>query len=114
MDRFEKSRPNVVLIEDRASGTQLIQDLRPQLGYRLKPYAPLPQMDKTTRLHAQTALFEGGKVLLPRVAPWLTEYLRELTSFPGTKYDDQVDSTTQALDHMSAKKSLDVWAKLGA
>ena len=108
VDRFEKSRPNVVLIEDRASGTQLIQDLRPQLGYRLKPYAPLPQMDKTTRLHAQTALFEGGKVLLPRVAPWLTEYLRELTSFPGTKYDDQVDSTTQALDHMNSKKSRDV------
>ena len=113
VDRFEKSRPNVVLIEDRASGTQLIQDLRPHLGHRIKPYAPTAQMDKTMRLHAQTALFEGGKVLLPRSAPWLTDYLRELTSFPGTKYDDQVDSTTQALDHMTSNKTQDVWAKLG-
>ena len=28
------------------------------------------------------------------------EYVVELVGFPGTKYDDQVDSTIQALDHM--------------
>jgi hypothetical protein len=31
---------------------------------------------------------------------WLDDYIVELIGFPGTKYDDQVDSTTQALDHM--------------
>ena len=30
----------------------------------------------------------------------IVEYVVELVGFPGTKYDDQVDSTTQALDHM--------------
>jgi predicted phage terminase large subunit-like protein len=65
------------------------------------------------RLHAQTAEFESGHVLLPRSAPWLSEYVRELTSFPGSKHDDQVDSTTQALEHMKMSRDLAVWAILG-
>jgi len=36
-------------------------------------------------------------VFLPKDAPWLLEYVTELTSFPKAKYDDQVDSTSQAL-----------------
>jgi hypothetical protein len=35
---------------------------------------------------------------VPREAPWLAEYLHELSTFPNSKYDDQVDSTSQALD----------------
>ncbi len=57
------------------------------------------------RLHAQTAVFENGRVLLPRRASWLTEYVNELTSFPGSRHDDQVDSTTQALDHLQANNN---------
>jgi predicted phage terminase large subunit-like protein len=53
------------------------------------------------RLYAQTAKFENGLVLLPSSASWLADYIGELTSFPGGKFDDQVDSTSQALDHMS-------------
>jgi predicted phage terminase large subunit-like protein len=53
-------------------------------------------------------------VLFPRSAPWLSEYVRELTSFPNSKYDDQVDSTTQALENMKASRELEVWARLGA
>jgi phage terminase large subunit-like protein len=33
-------------------------------------------------------------------APWLGEYVVELVGFPGTKHDDQVDSTTQALHYL--------------
>jgi predicted phage terminase large subunit-like protein len=65
------------------------------------------------RLYAQSAEFENGKVLLPRSAPWLDEYVRELTSFPGSKFDDQVDSTTQALEHLKANRSYEIWARLG-
>jgi hypothetical protein len=53
---------------------------------------------------AQTALFENGRVRLPSRASWLLDYVNELTSFPGSRYDDQVDSTTQALDHLHTKK----------
>ena len=113
LEQIEKHKPRNVLIEDRASGTQLIQDLRLEAGLRIKPYDPPPQTDKIMRLHAQTAHFEAGKVLLPSKAVWLDEYVRELTSFPGVKFDDQVDSTTQALDHLHRYRSLDIWARLG-
>jgi predicted phage terminase large subunit-like protein len=65
------------------------------------------------RLHAQTAVFENGFVLLPRTADWLPDYVKEITSFPGSRYDDQVDSTTQALDYLrSTIGSLEVWIRL--
>jgi predicted phage terminase large subunit-like protein len=113
IEQFTKHKPHVVLIEDRASGTQLIQDLKYELVSRIRPYGPPPQTDKIMRLHAQTAHFEAGKVLLPSTAPWLDEYVRELTSFPGAKHDDQVDSTTQALDYMSqGSGGMEVWKKL--
>jgi len=103
---------DVVLIEDKASGTQLIQDLRADGMFTVKPYVPLPGSDKTLRLYAQTAEFESGRVLLPRAVPWFSEYVRELTTFPGGKYDDQVDSTTQALSHLKNNRSILTWAKL--
>jgi predicted phage terminase large subunit-like protein len=103
---------DIILIEDKASGTQLIQDLQKEGVYGIRAYEPLPGSDKTLRLYAQTAEFESGRVLLPRSAPWLDEYTRELTTFPGTKYDDQVDSTTQALDHLKTTSNLDVWERL--
>jgi hypothetical protein len=34
---------------------------------------------------------------MPREAHWLADYLHELTVFPNGRYDDQVDSTSQAL-----------------
>jgi len=65
------------------------------------------------RLFAQSHHFESGKVLLPSFALWLREFIRELTSFPGSKHDDQVDSTTQALPYMAPNTSSEIWAKLG-
>jgi DNA-directed RNA polymerase specialized sigma24 family protein len=50
------------------------------------------------RLYAQTGTIENGFVYVPREAPWLADYLHELSTFPNAKYDDQVDSTSQALD----------------
>ena len=50
------------------------------------------------RMHAQTAMIENGFVSIPQNAPWLAEYLHEMTVFPNGKHDDQVDSTAQFLD----------------
>lgn len=85
---------NVILIEDKASGTQLIQELR-QVNYRVKGVKP--EGEKIMRMVAQTPAIEAGRVLLPKQAAWLAEYVHELTTFPKAKYDDQVDSTAQAL-----------------
>jgi predicted phage terminase large subunit-like protein len=103
-----------ILIEDRASGTQLIQDLETQGLMGVIAYGPPAGTDKLMRLHAQTALFENGNVLLPRQKPWLHDYINEITGFPGTKFDDQVDSTTQALDHIKNNDVLEVWRRLAA
>jgi predicted phage terminase large subunit-like protein len=111
-ERARQHGVDIVLIEDKSSGTQLIQDLEVEGMYGVKPYEPLRGNDKVLRLYAQTAEFESGRVLLPRSAPWLDEYVREITGFPGSKYDDQVDSTTQALDHLKSNRSSLVWAKL--
>src|SRR5438270_1758192 len=101
-----------VLIEDKASGTQLIADLKYEGLLFVTPYDPPPSTDKLMRLHAQTAVFENGHVFLPRSASWLQDYIQELTSFPGSKYDDQVDSTTQALDQLKTHRDVAIWLKL--
>src|SRR6516225_1679669 len=71
---------DVVLIEDKASGTQLIQELVAEGLHAVTRYQP--QSDKIMRMHAQTAMIENGFVHLPKEAAWLAQYLHELTSFP--------------------------------
>jgi predicted phage terminase large subunit-like protein len=85
-----------VLIEDKASGTQLIQELIADGCHRVTRYQP--ECEKVMRLHAQTAMIENGFVHIPESASWLAEYLHEMTVFPNGKHDDQVDSTAQFLD----------------
>jgi predicted phage terminase large subunit-like protein len=87
---------SVVLIEDKASGTQLIQDLIAEGCHDVTRYQPTDE--KTMRMHAQTAVIENGFVHLPETAPWLAKYLHELAVFPNGKHDDQADSTAQFLD----------------
>jgi predicted phage terminase large subunit-like protein len=88
-------RPEVILVEDKASGTQLIQDLIEAGLSGVTRYKP--EGDKIMRLHAQTATIENGFVHLPEEAHWLADYISELTMFPAGLHDDQVDSTAQAL-----------------
>ena len=95
-EQCEAFAASVVLIEDKASGTQLIQELIDYGLHAVTPYQP--QSDKVMRMHAQTAMIENGFVHLPKEAAWLPEYLHELTAFPKGKHDDQVDLTAQMLD----------------
>ena len=85
-----------VLIEDKASGTQLIQELIADGCHGVTRYQP--DCEKIMRLHAQTAMIENGFVHIPETSPWLAEYLHEISLFPKGKHDDQVDSTAQFLD----------------
>jgi predicted phage terminase large subunit-like protein len=102
----------VILIEDSASGIQLIQDLKADIFYGAT--AVKAEGDKVIRLRGQTPMIESGFVHLPREAHWLEAYLHELTTFPNGKYDDQADSTAQALAWINnSGSSLAVWAKLG-
>jgi predicted phage terminase large subunit-like protein len=92
----EPFRPPTILIEDQASGTPLIQELVKEGMHSIKKYKST--MDKVMRMNSVTSTIEDGFVFIPETASWLAEYLHELTTFPNGKYDDQVDSTSQALD----------------
>ena len=114
LNQQRKFGTGTIIIEDKASGTQLIQDLRGDGIINVHGIEHIPGMDKIMRLHSTTSLFENGGVLLPKNAPWLNDYVGELTGFPGTKFDDQVDSTTQALEYLQGPaRSLQTWIRFG-
>ena len=99
LELFTKFNPDKVLIEDKGSGSSLLQELRLDHSiWCLDAYSPKQTSDKLMRLEAQAIKYEGGMVYLPKEAPWLAEYVKEITSFPGSKFDDQVDSISQVLD----------------
>ena len=85
-----------IVIEDKASGTQLIQDLRDDGVHGATGYAT--PGDKIMRAHSVSSTIENGFVHVPAQADWIPEYLHEMAAFPRGKYDDQVDATSQALD----------------
>jgi predicted phage terminase large subunit-like protein len=91
----KKYRPKAVLIEDKGSGTSLIQELRWESS--LRPISIRPTADKVTRLSIQSAKIEAGQVHLPERAAWLGEFQAEVKQFPLGKHDDQVDSMSQFL-----------------
>ena len=93
----------VVLIEDMASGTQLIQDLIADGIHSIQRYKPRPGQDKIMRMHTCCSTIENGCVYLPERAEWLLAYKQELRAFPKSKHDDQVDSTSQALDWLKRR-----------
>lgn len=89
---------DTVIIEDRGTGTSLLQEFDGtefEDRHCLVAYEPLE--DKVTRMHAQTAVIEAGHVYLPAAADWLEALRAELLQFPNGRNDDQVDSISQFL-----------------
>jgi predicted phage terminase large subunit-like protein len=82
-----------LLIEDSPISKGLIQSLE-ESSINVTKYAP--ETDKLSRLIAQSDLFKGGSVRLPKSAPWLEDFTAELLAFPG-RHDDQVDALAQGL-----------------
>jgi predicted phage terminase large subunit-like protein len=98
-------KPRSIVIEDKGSGTSLIQQLRSEHNGIAYPTAFVPKDDKITRLHAASARIEAGHVWLPERAAWLGDLQAELTAFPQGRNDDQVDSISQFLAWFNARAS---------
>jgi predicted phage terminase large subunit-like protein len=92
----QRFQPSTILVEDKSSGIQLIQELAQAGIYGVKPCKP--SGDKVVRLHLHTGTMATGQMRILHDAPWLPDYIAELTTFPRSRYADQVDSTTQALE----------------
>jgi predicted phage terminase large subunit-like protein len=102
--RFHPAR---VLIEDTAAGTQLVQELRHQGLHQITPVKV--EGSKEMRMRAQTPTIEAGTVWLPKDAPWVNDYLHEVTMFPNGRHADQVDSTSQALKAITLPSEAQQW-----
>ena len=85
-----------ILVEDKGSGTQYIQTRSDKAPAPVIPIE-VGTLSKEFRFDGITPMFEGGEVLLPKNASWLTDYESELLAFPTGTFDDQVDSTSQYL-----------------
>jgi predicted phage terminase large subunit-like protein len=104
-DLCVRHRVDHLLIEDAASGHQLIQQLRRESTPGVPPpIAITPTGDKIVRFEAQASRIRAKAVVLPRTAPWLADFIAEVTRFPGGSHDDQAD----ALAQMLANPPLDV------
>ena len=93
-------RSSAKLIEDKANGPAIITMLK----HKIPGIIPVePHGGKVVRAQAITPYIEAGNVWLPLPvnAPWIHDTLEELASFPTGKWDDAVDSLTQALFYLS-------------
>ena len=84
-----------IIIEAKASGQPLIQELR-RMGIPVLDFVPSKGRDKITRAAAVAPIFESGMVWAPD-EHWANEVIEECAAFPNGQYDDFVDSTTQAM-----------------
>lgn len=99
--------PQTILVEDKASGQSLIQELQRDT---VLPIIPVKvDKDKVARAFAVTPLIEAGRVFLPEGAPWLADFVASLAAFPNAAHDDDVDSTTQALAYLSKPNEASAW-----
>lgn len=87
------------LIEDKANGPAVISQLRSTVGGLI---AVEPDGSKLARASAVSPFVQAGNVWLPAVelAPWIDGYIEEHAAFPLAAHDDQVDTTSQALNRI--------------
>lgn len=87
---------DLILVEDKANGTAIIDDLRRAIAGVV---AVQVSGSKEARAASVTPECESGNVILPssQIAPWIEDYIEELCQFPRGRYNDRVDATSQAL-----------------
>ncbi len=88
-------KPRSMRVEDKVSGTGLIQTLRRE-GYPV--IAIQRSKDKISRGHDAAPFIESGNILLPMDAPWLSDFLAEGQTFPNGAHDDQLDPMFDAIE----------------
>ena len=88
--------PEMVLIEAKASGMPLSDELR-RTGIPITNYTPTRGNDKRTRVNSIAPMFESGMVYFPEGRTFAEEVIEECAAFPYGENDDYVDTVTQAL-----------------
>tara|TARA_R110002020_G_scaffold3279_1_gene14876 strand:+ start:174 stop:1712 length:1539 start_codon:yes stop_codon:yes gene_type:complete len=94
---YNQHKPDVCMIEKKASGQSLIQDMR-RSGLPVMEYNP--DRDKVSRVYAASPIIEAGRLWIPTNKKWSDELIEELVRFPNAAHDDQVDAMTMAIHYM--------------
>ena len=94
-EEYEYWDPECVIIEAKASGTPLTQELR-TMGIPVQNYSPSRGNDKFSRVNSVAPLMESGLVWAPDTR-WAEDVIEECAAFPVGENDDFVDTVTQAL-----------------
>jgi predicted phage terminase large subunit-like protein len=96
--------PRKIIIEDKSSGQQLIQDLR--RNSNLPIIAENVDRDKGSRLAQCSFLIESGRVHLPKDGVFVKSFMEEMLLFPNGFHDDLVDATTLFLNYVAKPKNV--------
>tara|TARA_R110000751_G_scaffold233481_2_gene334312 strand:- start:721 stop:2199 length:1479 start_codon:yes stop_codon:yes gene_type:complete len=88
--------PEMVLIEAKASGMPLTDELR-RAGIPVTNYTPTRGNDKRSRVNSIAPIFESGCIYYPEGRTFAEEVIEECAAFPYGEHDDYVDTVTQAL-----------------
>lgn len=94
MRAYKEYHPDKVIIEKKASGHSLIQELR-RRGVPIS--AQKVKGSKVARGHAVTVLFENGCVWYPTGLDWPMHVIDHCAQFPNGPNDDIADTVFQAL-----------------
>ena len=93
--QFDNWEPDSVIVEAKASGQPLIDEMR-RSGIFVQDFSPGKGQDKIARLNAVADMFASGHVWFPETA-WAATTVEEILAFPAGEHDDEVDAMTLAL-----------------
>ena len=97
-DQYEEWKPDSLIIETKASGHSLVQELR-RSGIFVNEYSPGKGQNKIARVNAISDMFASGHIWFPETS-WAAALVEELVGFPAHESDDGVDATTLALSRI--------------
>ena len=97
MLRAKWPRCSTILIETKANGDALIDDLKGHIP-GIVGFDP-GQMSKYARAELSTTAYEAGNVYIPdpTVCAWVGDFVASLVSFPSAAHDDDVDAQSQVI-----------------
>lgn len=95
LEYYKEWEPDMVIIEKKAAGAPLIQELR-AIGVPVNEYTPSRGNDKRVRINAVADIFASGMVWAPDTR-WAQEVIDQIAEFPNSDHDEHVDCTSQAL-----------------